>query len=151
MAPPSTFFTLVISGDIFGDPDPFVNSYFGISFDLRCYLTQSNIFEVVKQSLKQNNFRFLHSELATRCIFGAIFAQVPKGILWRYPRWKTFSGSNKGPILAKMLKLGNFDSFLSQKMALAQKIGAVAPIFCIIICVIMIHEKQWLSGSLLSK
>ena len=49
MAPPCTFFSLVISGDIFRDPDPFVNSYFGLSFDLRCYLAQSDIFEVLKE------------------------------------------------------------------------------------------------------
>ena len=53
MAPPLTFFTLAITRDIFMDPDPFVNSYFGLSFDLRRYLAQSDIFEVVKLGLKK--------------------------------------------------------------------------------------------------
>ena len=58
MAPPSTFFTLVITGNIFRDPDPFVNSYFGLSFDLRCYLAQSDIFEAVKQGLEKITSEF---------------------------------------------------------------------------------------------
>ena len=74
MAPPSPFFTLVISWDIFRDQDPFVNYYFGLSFNLRCYFAQSNIFEIVKQDLVKNNFRFLHSELVKRCILGQFLA-----------------------------------------------------------------------------
>ena len=56
------------------DPDPFVNSYFGLSFDLRCYLAQSDIFEVVKLGLEKNNFGFLHSELITKCDLGQNFS-----------------------------------------------------------------------------
>ena len=47
-------------------PDPFVNSYFGLSFDLRYYLAQSHIFEAGKQGPEKNNFGFLHSEHVTR-------------------------------------------------------------------------------------
>ena len=72
--PPSTFSTLATNRDIFMDPDPFVNSYFGLSFDLRRYLAQSDIFEVVKLGLEKNNFGFLHSELVTRCILGQFLA-----------------------------------------------------------------------------
>lgn len=53
MAPPSTFFTLVITRDIFKDPDPFVNSYFALNFDLRGYLAVSDIFDVVKLGLEK--------------------------------------------------------------------------------------------------
>ena len=35
------------------DLDPFVNSYFGLSFDLRRYLAQSDIFEAVKLDLEK--------------------------------------------------------------------------------------------------
>ena len=39
-------------------PDPFVNSYFGLSFDLRYYLAQSYIFEAGKQGLETNTLDF---------------------------------------------------------------------------------------------
>ena len=80
MAPPSTFFALVISRNIFMDPDPFVNSYFGLSFDLRRYLAQSDIFEAVKQGLEKNNFRFLHSELVTKCDLGQNFSALQRAL-----------------------------------------------------------------------
>ena len=56
------------------DPDPFVNSYFGLSFDLRRYLAQSDIFEAVKLGLEKNNFGVLHSDLVTSCILGQFLA-----------------------------------------------------------------------------
>ena len=74
MAPRVTVFALMVIIDILVDSDTFVNSYFGLSFNLRYYLAQSKIFEAGKQGLEKNNFGFLHSELITKCDLGQNFS-----------------------------------------------------------------------------
>ena len=50
-------------------------------------------------------------------------------IFAKNPTEKFLGAQKKGRILAKMLKIGHFGPFLTQKTALVQKIGAFAPIF----------------------
>ena len=50
-------------------------------------------------------------------------------IFAKTPTEKFLGAPKKGPILVNRAKIGLFSPFLAQKMALAPKIGAFAPIF----------------------
>ena len=50
-------------------------------------------------------------------------------IFAKNPTEKFLGAPKKGPILAKRVKIGHFGPFLTQKRALAPKIGAFVPIF----------------------